>query len=263
MERFLILGCHRTGTTLLRLVLDSHPKVHCFDEALGYEAYEGKSSPSISQDKSVIGYKLPSWTELFLEYDGIHDLYKNEPIVFMVRDVRDTVTSMKLFKTEPESDRRFLDGVWTSLMDWKRDPNRKIFQDMRGDLNIIENSKYKKVAAAAFFWKYKTTTLYEFIDGGYPVLPVRYDIFVANPKEQIARVVKFLGLEWSDSLLRHFEHTHGETANGVAAGLTEVNRAIDTRSVGRWKDNLSVGEYEVIMEIAGDLNNSISSPLFA
>ncbi len=34
---FFILGCQRTGTTLMRLILESHSMVKCFDEPQCYE----------------------------------------------------------------------------------------------------------------------------------------------------------------------------------------------------------------------------------
>jgi hypothetical protein len=36
MDRFFISGCQRYGTTMLRLVLESHSHIHWFDEAIGY-----------------------------------------------------------------------------------------------------------------------------------------------------------------------------------------------------------------------------------
>lgn len=37
MERFFISGCQRSGTTMLRLILESHPFIQCFDEVAGYD----------------------------------------------------------------------------------------------------------------------------------------------------------------------------------------------------------------------------------
>jgi Sulfotransferase family len=42
-ERFFILGCQRTGTTLMRLVLESHPDVFCYDELKSYAVLRQRS----------------------------------------------------------------------------------------------------------------------------------------------------------------------------------------------------------------------------
>jgi hypothetical protein len=43
-ERFFILGCQRSGTTLLRLILESHPDIFCYDEIKAYAVLQGTAS---------------------------------------------------------------------------------------------------------------------------------------------------------------------------------------------------------------------------
>lgn len=37
LKPFYIIGCQRSGTTLMRLILDSHPQVSCVDESSAYD----------------------------------------------------------------------------------------------------------------------------------------------------------------------------------------------------------------------------------
>jgi hypothetical protein len=62
MRRFLITGCQRSGTTLLRLILGSHSKIHCYDEYLAYARLRDGDA-SEAQGCQLVGYKIPRWTE--------------------------------------------------------------------------------------------------------------------------------------------------------------------------------------------------------
>ena len=64
MNRFLIAGCQRSGTTLMRLLLGSHSDITCIDEILSYEVLAGtRSSPATG----LTGFKIPVWTEQLAE----------------------------------------------------------------------------------------------------------------------------------------------------------------------------------------------------
>src|SRR5437016_4600645 len=63
-RRFYILGCQRTGTTLMRLVLECHSKILCFGEVRGYQAL-ANNERTIPYGKEIVGFKIPRWTEQF------------------------------------------------------------------------------------------------------------------------------------------------------------------------------------------------------
>jgi hypothetical protein len=62
MRRFLITGCQRSGTTLLRLILGSHSKIYCYDEYLAYARLRDGDA-SEAQGYQLVGYKIPRWAE--------------------------------------------------------------------------------------------------------------------------------------------------------------------------------------------------------
>jgi hypothetical protein len=104
MRRFFIVGCQRSGTTLLRLILAGHPAIYCYDETLAYARLrDGQASEALGYE--LVCYKIPRWTEQLnipVLADEGHDIvaarfYSREPIIFMIRDVRDVVASMKKF----------------------------------------------------------------------------------------------------------------------------------------------------------------------
>ena len=96
---FFILGCQRVGTTLLRLILESHSQISCIDERRAYTILSNNKllnqEISKNQGKKWLGIKAPRITEQMLEpfladY-GIDfrtpNYHKSKPIIFMVRNV--------------------------------------------------------------------------------------------------------------------------------------------------------------------------------
>jgi Sulfotransferase family len=53
--RFFVAGCQRSGTTLLRLVLECHPRVYCFDEAIGYRVLAGEPF-DVPAERTRVGF---------------------------------------------------------------------------------------------------------------------------------------------------------------------------------------------------------------
>ena len=107
--KIFIIGCARSGTTLLKLILESHSKIACLDEPNCYEtlAVRKKLENTLlqNQDKKWLGFKINRFAEQ-LDAPTIYDygtpnvsgpianFYQNEPLIFIVRDVRDVVCSM-------------------------------------------------------------------------------------------------------------------------------------------------------------------------
>jgi len=101
IRRFFIVGCQRTGTTLLRLVLECHPEIACLDETNSYRSLSNLKA-TVPRSKTLLGFKIPRWTEQlheatlgdFGQTETAAQFYDGEPLIFLLRDVRDTVVSM-------------------------------------------------------------------------------------------------------------------------------------------------------------------------
>jgi hypothetical protein len=115
MRRFLIAGCQRSGTTMMRLILESHKNIQCVDEQYSYEMLSGRLAQPDTTG-ALLGFKIPVWTEQLLqaqlhwnEYaylygsDPVPNFYDREPIIFMVRSPFDTISSMLRLKVESDS----------------------------------------------------------------------------------------------------------------------------------------------------------------
>lgn len=266
MERFLIAGCQRTGTTLVRLLLESHSKIECIDEALSYEVLAGRQIQP-HQTTEFVGYKIPIWTDQLMERtldrnelpfafevrEQIPNFYTGEKIVFMIRHPLDAIASMIQLKIENDS---WLQRVGVPVLKRKNsDPEfRKTFGT---DLDVVNTSSDPSVACAALYWKFKSSALIKYRANNMPVHAVVYEQLVKNPEQVLRNLLSFLGAEWEHALLSHHLLPHRQLVDGKAIGNTNPFRPIDDGSVGQWQTLLTTSQVEIIRKITDPLEQSL------
>lgn len=257
VERFFILGCQRTGTTLLRLILEGHPDVACYDEIKGYAILQNSVAENFPSVR-LTGFKLPRWTEqltrpiLFDEgAEGFcRNFYRGEKILFLHRDVRDTIASMLKLKAGASN----WCELWVPRIISSKIAREEGFRERYAEeLTIIEKCHARLLGLAALYWKYKTEAYSTYYAKGLPVLAVRYEDLVSDPGPVMQSVCKHLGIAFHHNLLRHNELPHTELfANGLTVGNTDPNQPIIKDSVGQWVRFLSGQDLDLIDRIAGD-----------
>lgn len=264
--RFYILGCQRTGTTLLRLILESHSSIHCFDETLGYEILRARDFSSLpGKNVSRIGFKIPRWTEQLLEHRVIDEVehtgcgafYLGEPLLFVHRDAKAVVSSMiRLI----EDGSPWIERWGRPLLLNKIEKSNKFCSRYFEQIKLLKEYNYSQAAVGALYWVYKTESYFDYCQAGLPILAVRYEDLVTSPETVLRLIVSHLGLEWEESLLTHEKLSHGETNDsGLTLGGTDSKRPIETSSLGQWTKNLSSEDVRQIESIAGELNTRVSN----
>jgi protein-tyrosine sulfotransferase len=257
-ERFFILGCQRSGTTLMRLILEAHPDVFCYDELKGYAVLQKSVAEDVPGTR-LIGFKLPRWTEQLNEpvlFDEgpegpCHHFYRGEKIVFLHRDVKDTVASMLKLNAGESS---WCDLWVPRIIETKLARDQSFHFLYSRELSLIDSCHRRLVGMAALYWKYKTDALFRYLEQGMPVAPVCYERLVTDPRATLQSVCTHLRIPFHENLLRHNEFPHGELfANGLATGNTDPTKPIRLDSVGQWDGFLSRDDVELVARISGDL----------
>lgn len=253
---FFIVGCQRSGTTLLRLILECHSRIQCCDEAVSYAVIAGVR-PAPIPTRALLGLKIPCLTEQLARsslWDAfvlpeVPNVYRGQRIVFAVRDVRDTVASMLALQVHGKP------WVDTHLVPCLRSKIRRDVVFRRryaADVALLQRARHPRLARAAFYWRFKTEALLDYLERGFPVLPVRYEDLTTQTERQLRRVCDFLGVSWEPGLLRHSAFAHDDvTADGLAVGGTDARRPIDSRSVARWHGTFTSDELEEMLHVAG------------
>jgi Sulfotransferase family len=255
-SRFFIIGSQRSGTTLMRLILECHSQIQCYDEESSYEILAGQREAD--RKKALSGLKVPQLTEQLAEpflcddvdirarEPGVQNSYDGEKLIFMIRDARDTVASMLGLKW-------WLALCADPVLESKINNDSAFANQYAAEIAIARASSYYQAARAALIWRYKSDSLWDYIDRGYRVLPVRYETLVKWPRVELTNVCRFLSVSFESSLLRHESMPHGElNADGMATGNTNPKRSISDASVGRWRQRFSTPQIGEILRIAGN-----------
>ncbi len=242
----------------MRLILESHPDVFCYDELKGYAVLQ-KSILEAFPPARLIGFKLPRWTEQLscqvLLDEGqagpCDNFYRGEKILFLLRDVRDTIASMLKLKAGESN----WCEIWVSrIIDAKLARDETFRTRYSLERNIIENCSNRLIGLAALYWKYKTESYFLYRSKGFPVLPISYEGLVTRPKATLQLVCAHLGIPFHENLMHHNEFQHAELfENGLTLGNTDPTKPIQFDSVGQWARYLSNNDVELIWQIVGDL----------
>jgi hypothetical protein len=252
-ERHIVIGgTPRSGTTLVRRILDRHPNLCCGPEtsillpgglrvdqvasAYRWPAPELRRmmADSPSQGAFVDGFAAryreqrgrPRWAEKtplnVLCFDWVLERFPEARVVHVVRDGRDVVCSMR-----QHPDRRWVDGqevkelrpqsVDSYMRRWVRDTQAGIGR--RDDPRYVE---------------------------------VRYEDLVHDPEQVIRRLLEALGEPWAPDILVEKTPSGGKRAH--------ANSRITTGSLGRWRQDLTVDEQRRVQAIGGALLERLGYP---
>ena len=258
MKYFFIAGCFRSGTTLMRLCMESHSEVKCFDESKSASILFGnKDEPvdfaEIPDDNVIkaIGYKIPHHTERLGE---IATSFDDQPLIIgLIRNPVDVVASMRKLS------QRRSDTTLGELL-------KRGFGFSETDVQAfsVENPSiwtiyqeacemdHENIARAALLWVRKNRALRGFKSLGIDVHEVQYEDFVTHPNDVLEALLQKLGLEWEQSVIEHHLHEHSEARNGIAIGGTVVSRPIDKNSIGKGQVELSAIEQDLVKRITED-----------
>ncbi|XP_015790257.1 protein-tyrosine sulfotransferase 1 [Tetranychus urticae] len=227
-------GMPRSGTTLLRVILDAHPDVRCGEETrviprlLGYRA-QWMKSPFESrrlQEAGITPEVLDSAISAFiLEVVGKHGppaqrlcnkdpftlrsavylkkLFPNSKFIFMIRDGRAVVHSIITRKVTISgfdlSDYRQCMTKWNSAM-----------QAMHNQCETLGPSY---------------------------CLPVYYEQMVLKPELWLRKILEFLDVPWNDSVLNHeklIDKPGGISLSKLERSTDQVIKPINVEALSKW-----------------------------
>jgi hypothetical protein len=203
MRSIFVLGCPRSGTTVLGESLQRHPQVcggtetHFFIPVL--QAFDEVWQYSVE--------RLPSHLN-WLEAEGIG---KEAFLLHYARGLKDVIASRATCE-------RWLDHTGGNVLVW--DMLRKVFPDaqfvliVRDGRNVVESVMHS-FWGGPFSFRDATEMWVEHAEAGIAALAVAtagqghlvtYESVVAAPHDRLREVVDFLGLPWSDEVVTPFTH---------------------------------------------------------
>jgi protein-tyrosine sulfotransferase len=246
-------GAGRSGTTLLRVILDTHPNIVCGPEfkiipsIAEHWANTARSYESVLQSYNLSPEKFSSSYASFildllgplLEKSGkqriaekspnnvfyfyhLNQMFPESPLVHLIRDGRDVVCSL-------------LTMNWMSA-----DSNKKL--------------PYTESAAeAARYWVQAVTTGRK--AGSTPsaqrkYFEVRYEDIIQNPESTLRSLFTALDEPWDPCVLEF--HTKKRDL-GEESSASQASQKMYSSSLGRWERDLADEDKYVVKRVAGDL----------
>jgi hypothetical protein len=246
-------GCGRSGTTLLRMILDSHPAICCGPEsnvfrrsALDPDELAAKFDLEPGQVRAIHASagSRPAFIEAFAalcmeragkrrwaektprnirRLDVIFRHFPQARFVHMLRDGRDVACSLR---THPRH--RVVKGELVPLNTWK--PIAGCARRWRND---IERSRP--------YWS----------DPRF--LTLRYEELVREPRPVLERLMAFVGEAWNDRLLEHAGTGSPFRNVTTFAQNPEALEPVNTKAISRWERDLDAKDRRIFKRIAGKL----------
>jgi hypothetical protein len=273
-----IVGCARSGTTLLRRMLDAHPDIAITREthwiAKRFERQEG-----VSPDGLVTPELLPrllayeKFTRMRIDQDELEGLMAgDEPVSYssFVAGVFDLYGKVQGKSLVGDKTPAYVRSLPTLHDLWPKARFVHLIRDGRDvALSAVNWSRAFKLANRFSTWaKDPTTTAavwWEWLvrlgrEGGKPLgaelyHEVRYEELVSGPEETCERLCDFLALPYDDAMLRFHErlpdpHFYAKQKRWrpITAGLRD------------WREQMSSENLERFEAAAGDLLDELGYP---
>lgn len=232
------MGTQRSGTTLLRLILDSHPNI-----AIGFETGFMRAADVIKN--------IPNWKygKRWYRRYGIDEAEMNERIRRFYTEIFEQYAAR-------QGKQRW--GEKTPLNLHHMAQMMRIFPDAQF-VCIVRHAG--AVAASLARWDYSFDDAIDywikanrrFRRHGPQLGPerfhlCRYEDLVLHAEPTLRGVVRFLGEPWSDDLLRHHQVQLAKGGDTRVEGGTQLARPLEDVAVDRWRDELAERDLQALAE---------------
>jgi hypothetical protein len=246
-------GCGRSGTTLLRMMLDSHRRICCGPEsslfrrrAVDPAALAGKFGFAPGEVLAI--HAAARSRQDFIEAFAALCIRKAGKARWAEKTPRNISRLATVFRFFPEA--RFVhvlrDGrdVACSL---RTHPRHKVV-----DGKLVPLDTWKPIAGGARRWVRDIESSRRWwTDPRFHT--VRYEDLVREPRPVLERLMAFLGEDWDEAMLAHAAADSPFRDATRFAQNPEALGAVNTTSLSRWQRELDARDKRIFKRIAGPL----------
>lgn len=226
-------GVPRSGTTLMRTMLDAHPEVRCGQETrvipriLGmHSAWTRSAKEKERLEQAGISEDIlnSAITQFVLEIIVKH----GEPAEFLCNKdpfaLKSTIYLTKLFPNA-----KFL----LMLRDGRATAHSIISRKV--SISGFDIKSYKDVMVK---WNRAIENMYQQCVhvGTSACLPVHYEQLVLHPMKETKRIMEFLNITWDDAMINHEQHLKNISLSNVEKSTDQVQRPLYLEALTGWFD---------------------------
>ena len=228
---FFLVGCERSGTTLLRLMLDHHPKI----------AFNGESEMVITQIAEDGTYPDIKRYHEWLRNDRVfrHHSYRIDESLGYVELVNDLL-NQKRIRAQKEIVGATVHVQFCKLRRvWPRSKFIYIYRDGRDVAHSVMRMGWAGNTYVASDWWLRAerewNRLRETLSDDYWI-EVRYEDLIANARSALERICAFVGVEYSEKM---FDYVRTSTYEAPDPGLMyQWKTRLDKVDLQRLEDKL-------------------------
>jgi hypothetical protein len=239
-----VVGTMRSGSTLLRLILDSHENI-AMSEETGFMGALATTKAIPNWRYGREWYGRLGWTEQELD-ERLRDFYAGMFERHALREGKKRWGDKTPFHSTHMQDmaRIFPDAVFLAIV---RHPGAVVAS--------LRKKFHYEVAEAASYW---TATNAEVLRRGEDLgderfALLRYEDLVTNAEPTLRGMTSWLREPWSDGLLRHQEVQTAKGAPRLVDGSTSTRAPIDPQRASAWRSGMSDAEVQTLAEHTGEL----------
>jgi hypothetical protein len=262
-QPFFVLGAQRSGTTMLRLMLNSHPNL-----AIPHEtAFMTLFRPKLHEYGDLAHRKnaarlLDDIAEHPLVVRGRHIVDKAAILSHPIANFADLIDAIMSEYAAAQGKSRWGDKTpfYTPDIDvlWQLFPGAKFLHLVRDGRDVALSQRTiswlsTNLQVLAGDWRWKTTVCHKVgaVIGPDQFLEMRYEDLVRDPEGCLRRICQFIEEPFADEMLRYHESAQAVVPTESLQWHRNSVRAPNPGKLFEWKHKLSVSDRIIYEQIAG------------
>ena len=209
-----VVGSGRSGTSLLRAMLNAHPNLHLTHEASFYLdprgdrlADDGRAWFERYSRSFSFAFLGVSRSEVTDQLDGVATPTRRDAVAAVMRAAAAQRGKTRFGDKTPAHAQQ----LTTIAAEF---PGARIVQVVRDPRGVVSSLAVMPWATSshglnAFFAAQQVKAIGRFAGSGGAVCTIRLEDLVVHPEDEMRRVLAFVGEDWDDAVLHHTAHGGG------------------------------------------------------
>ena len=251
--RLFVLGCQRSGTTLVGMMLEAHRRIEYFGEMDDTVNRTGDLTRELDLD-AVRAQPVPTGGRAGFAANRdthrcaeIHATFPDSSVVWVERDVAPVVASMLSLTVRG--------GCWAGIFG-----PREITKHIRAADDVVAarmverlasgEQRTREVGTATLVWAVKRRQRRTWEAAFSPrMTTVRYDDLVRDPEPSARAILDRLGCAWDERVLSHPSFVDRSIQR---PGRADASRSIDATGIEKWRETLDDADLLVIEAVRAE-----------
>lgn len=259
---FFVVGSQRSGTTMLRLMLNQHPNIAIPHESgfitVFYPKLAGYGNLAFRQNQEKL---LDDICEYHLVKRGQHVPDRAAVLAHPIADFADLIDAIFSEYARSRGKARWGDKTpyYTTDMDvlWRLFPGCRFIHVIRDGRDVALSLRKlewgsKSIPRLAADWRWKTVLAHKIgAVLGEHYLEIHYEDLVMDPEGKLREVCRFLGEAYSPAMLEYPSTSERIVPRESLKWHRQSVRAPDPTKISEWKYKMSRSDAIIFEQIAG------------